>query len=87
MPKPEENSLNLGPHQFIPSLLGNLLPPRPESSDPCSLSYLSLLWAGSCMHCQSTPPFWGDSLFAAPWTVAHQAPLSVEFSGQEYWSG
>ena len=42
MPKPEENSLNLGPHQFIPSLLGNLLPPRPESSDP-SLSYLSLL--------------------------------------------
>ena len=23
----------------------------------------------------------------APWTVAHQAPLSVEFSRQEYWSG
>ena len=22
-----------------------------------------------------------------PWTVAYQAPLSVEFSGQEYWSG
>ena len=22
-----------------------------------------------------------------PWTVAHQAPLSVEFSRQEYWSG
>ena len=26
-------------------------------------------------------------LFATPWTVAHQAPLSVEFSRQEYWSG
>ena len=26
------------------------------------------------------------SVFAAPWTVAHQAPLSVEFSRQEYWS-
>ena len=26
-------------------------------------------------------------LSAAPWTVAHQAPLSVEFSKQEYWSG
>ena len=26
-------------------------------------------------------------LFAALWTVAHQAPLSVGFSGQEYWSG
>ena len=22
-----------------------------------------------------------------PWTVAHQAPLSVEFSRQVYWSG
>ena len=26
-----------------------------------------------------------DSL--QPWTVAHQAPLSMEFSRQEYWSG
>ena len=26
-------------------------------------------------------------LFATPWTVAYQAPLSVEFSRQEYWSG
>ena len=26
-------------------------------------------------------------LFATPWTVAHQAPLSMGFSGQEYWSG
>ena len=24
---------------------------------------------------------------ATPWTVACQAPLSLEFSGQEYWSG
>ena len=26
-------------------------------------------------------------LFATPWTVAHQAPPSVGFSRQEYWSG
>ena len=26
-------------------------------------------------------------LFATPWTVAYKAPLSVEFSMQEYWSG
>ena len=26
-------------------------------------------------------------LFTAPWTVVHQAPLSKEFSRQEYWSG
>ena len=24
---------------------------------------------------------------ATPWAVAHQAPLSMEFSRQEYWSG
>ena len=26
-------------------------------------------------------------LFVTPWMVAHQAPLSTEFSRQEYWSG
>ena len=26
-------------------------------------------------------------LFAAPWTVAHQAPLSMGFSRPEYWNG
>ena len=25
--------------------------------------------------------------FVTPWTVAHQAPLSMEFSRQEYWRG
>ena len=34
---------------------------------------------------------WGEvkslSLFATPWTVANQAPPSIEFSRQEYWSG
>ena len=26
-------------------------------------------------------------LFATPWTISYQAPLSMEFSRQEYWSG
>ena len=26
-------------------------------------------------------------LFATPWTVAHQAPPSMGFSRQDYWSG
>ena len=26
-------------------------------------------------------------LFGTPWTVAYQAPLSMGFSRQEYWSG
>ena len=25
--------------------------------------------------------------FGTPWTIAHQAPLSMGFSRQEYWSG
>ena len=33
---------------------------------------------------QSFSHFW---LFAAPWTVACQAPLPMEFSRQAYWSG
>ena len=40
----------------------------------------------------SYPP-WGACvlsrvrLFATPWTIAWQAPLSMEFSRQEYWTG
>ena len=26
-------------------------------------------------------------LFVTPWTIAHQGPLSIGFSRQEYWSG
>ena len=36
------------------------------------------------MHARSVSPV---LLFATPWTVAYQAPLSMEFSRQEYWSG
>ena len=34
-----------------------------------------------CLVTNSHPPL------ATPWTVAHQAPLSMEFSRQEHWSG
>ena len=37
-----------------------------------------------CVCVSVLSPVW---LFAAPWTVAHQAPLSMEFSRQEYCSG
>ena len=33
--------------------------------------------------CESLSCVW---LFATPWTVARQSPLSIEFSRQEYWS-
>ena len=37
-----------------------------------------------CVCTQSLSCIW---LFASPWTVACQAPLSMEFSRKEYWSG
>ena len=36
------------------------------------------------VHGQLLRPVW---LFVTPRTVAHQAPLSMEFSKQEYWKG
>ena len=38
----------------------------------------------ACMHAKSLQ---SRQLFATPWTVAQQAPLSKGFSRQEYWSG
>ena len=37
-----------------------------------------------CLHTKSFSCVW---LFVMLWTVAHQAPLSMGFSRQEYWSG
>ena len=38
----------------------------------------------SLMECVCATRVW---LFVTPWTVAHQASLSMGFSKQEYWSG
>ena len=40
-----------------------------------------VVYAACVMHAQSSPTL------STPWTVATQAPLSMEFSRQEYWSG
>ena len=56
------------------------------------------LWWAAALHCSNfatiftiRPHQWKLLshvwLFAAPWTVACQAPLSMEFSRPEYWSG
>ena len=47
------------------------------SCDPSSSpKYVCMLSHFSCVQ-----------IFATLWTVAHQAPLSIEFSQQEYWIG
>ena len=45
-----------------------------------SIDLPGLFWCRICSVAQSC-------LFVTPWTVAHQAPLSMRFSSQEYWSG
>ena len=40
-----------------------------------------------CIHACMLGCFSHGQLFATPWTIAHQAPLSWYFSWQEHWSG
>ena len=40
-----------------------------------------------CAHVCVCDLFSRVHLFVTPWTEAHQAPLSVEFFRQKYWSG
>ena len=65
---------------------------RPASprTQPFSLSLfffslMKVLWSLHCVCMLSC--FSHVRLFATPWTVACQAPLSMEFSRQEYWNG
>ena len=50
----------------------------------CVYIYIYIyIYIHACV-CESSSHVW---LSATPWTVACQAPLSMEFSRQEYWSG
>ena len=61
----------------------------------CSMLYRSLdgrgVWGRMCVCICVCVCVWDTFsrvwLFMSPLTVAHQAPLSMEFSRQEYWSG
>ena len=46
-------------------------------------------WAHSVLphHCVRLSCFSRVRLFVTLWTIAHQAPLAIGFSRQEYWSG
>ena len=50
---------------------------------------LIILWIVSVMThvCVCAQLLKHVQLFETPWTIACQAPLSMEFSRQEYWSG
>ena len=52
--------------------------------DEHTLNFKIHLFAKVCVCVQS---FRRIQLFGTPWTVARQAPLSMELFRQEYWSG
>ena len=66
---------------YDPTNVGNLI----SGSSTFSKSSLNI-WK-FLVHTLLKYSFSRVQLFATPWTVAHQAPLSMGFSRQEYWSG
>ena len=67
---------------------GKRLPRKHQAPHPEQRAFLEMLSDGpqhlmrECVHACSV--VW---LFVTPWTVARQAPVSMEFFRQEYWSG
>ena len=60
---------------------------RKENKDSV-MGWEKVIWANILeVRCAVLSSFICVGLLATPWTVAHQAPLSMEFSRQEYWSG
>ena len=55
-------------------LLGRVLGSTTSPEQSHVMSFIIVVWSLS-------------HIFATPWTVAHQAPLSMKFSRQEYQSG
>ena len=53
----------------------------------CVVFLERLLWSFLSDSACSLSQFSRVQLFAALWTIAHKAPLSIGFSRQEYWSG
>ena len=76
---PEVSSLASSLHK-LQSLPSSLSLPTFSLSLPCVFP----LYPHENRKCESLSCVW---LFATPWTVAQQAPLSMGFSRQEYWSG
>ena len=69
-------------------LLQGSSPPRDQTWVFCIVGGFFPNWTTSEAHSKWSVSHWvmADS-FVTPWTVAHQTPLSMGFSRQEYWSG
>ena len=60
-----------------------------ESSFLFTTKHMVIKSAGCCWYHSFNIPcvLCRVRLFVTPWNIAHQVPLSMGFSGQEYWSG
>ena len=59
----------------------------PQKNVMYTSDLLGPLQRSQCWCVHAHPSLNHGQLFATPWTVAHQAPLSMGFSRQGYWSG
>ena len=59
----------------------------PETNITLQINYTSIKTLQLSVHVCMPSCFSCVQLFETPWTVAHQAPLSMGFSRQAYWSG
>ena len=76
--------------EYLPQLLLRMLSLFTSNSDSSHLwgphFPLILLWDTSYVFVYFSHQVISNALWP-PWTVPHQAPLSIGFSKQEYWSG
>ena len=78
----------LAGERILPGLSSHYFPSTYVSFSSCGFVFKDISQIGSGAH--SSPACSVDQLcliLATPWTVAHQAPLSMGFFRQEYWSG
>ena len=70
------------PHRRQPTSL-----PRPWDSPARTLEWVVVSFSNAWKWKVKVKSLSCVQLFATPWTAAHQAPPSMGFSRQEYWSG
>ena len=74
-------------HQSCPTLCDPIDGSPPGSPIPGILQARTLEWVAISFSSAWKWKVKVKSLLATPWTAAYQAPLSMGFSRQEYWSG
>ena len=90
--KPEAAAAAAKSLQSCPTLCDPIDSSPPGSSGPGILQARTLVWiaisfSNAWKWKVKVKPLSRVWLFATPWTVAYQAPPSMGFSRQEYWSG